>query len=369
MILTAVPGDSAQQAGLAGADLADDRQVHRRAPRWRRRRRARRTAYPSMRGVVEATAARHRRDDVLGARRARARPAAAAATGGSGSTPARMRSRCSSTEQGGWIGRPSGSESCREDGVGGDALRATVGRQLDVADHLDAARRRSSRRRRGATVGLLHRRARPRGSACRTRRPACRSRRRGRRTAASAGDLVEHEVLADVVDVGAQHQQVVGRLDRHEPVAADLDQPASPRRPRSPRPSRSRSGSPRAWTGRSGRRVLTLRISGSPRMPSRTSSASFIAAQVEPQVVGRAEPVPVEVGQRVLVLGQGLRGLAQHDPAVGLAAREVAALAVATAYAGPPRSRTAHRWWRTSRRPARPGRRRGCRSWRRRRRS
>ena len=39
--------------------------------------------------------------------------------------------------------------------------------------------------------------------------------------------------------------------------------------------------------------------------------------------------MPVEVGQGVLVLGQGLRGLAEHDPAVGLAAREVAALAVA----------------------------------------
>ena len=80
-----------------------------------------------------------------------------------------------------------------------------------------------------------------------------------------------------------------------------------------------------------------------------------IAAQVEPQVVGRAEPVPVEVGQRLLVRVEGLRGLAQHDPAVGLAAREVAALAV--------RGRTPHRLdrerrtgrRRTSRRPAASG--------------
>ena len=35
------------------------------------------------------------------------------------------------------------------------------------------------------------------------------------------GGLVEHEVLAEVVDVGAQHQQVVGRLDRDEAVATD----------------------------------------------------------------------------------------------------------------------------------------------------
>ena len=38
--------------------------------------------------------------------------------------------------------------------------------------------------------------------------------------------------------------------------------------------------------------------------------------------------MPVEVGQRLQVLGQRLRGLAQHDPAVDLAAGEVAALAV-----------------------------------------
>ena len=182
----------------------------------------------------------------------------------------------------------------------------------------------------------------------------------------STDDLVEHEVGADVVDVGAEHQQVVGGLHRDEPVAADLDQPRSRGTPRRPRPSRSRPGSPSGVVGSLGSTVFSLRISGRPRMPSRTSRASLHRAQVEPEVVGRAEPVPVEVGQRLPVLGQGLRGLAEHDPAVGLAAREVAALAVARASGGPPRSRTARRWWRTSPRPGRPVRRRGCRSWRRR---
>ena len=50
--------------------------------------------------------------------------------------------------------------------------------------------------------------------------------------------------------------------------------------------------------------------------------------QVEPQVVGRAEPVTFEVGQGLQVPRQGLRGLAQHDAAVGQPPREVAALAV-----------------------------------------
>src|SRR4051794_39812075 len=36
--------------------------------------------------------------------------------------------------------------------------------------------------------------------------------------------LVEREAVRQVVDVGAQHEQVVGRLHRDEPVAADLDE-------------------------------------------------------------------------------------------------------------------------------------------------
>ena len=50
--------------------------------------------------------------------------------------------------------------------------------------------------------------------------------------------------------------------------------------------------------------------------------------QVEPQVVGRGELVPVEVGERRLVGVEGLGALAEHDPAVGLARGEVSALAV-----------------------------------------
>ena len=49
---------------------------------------------------------------------------------------------------------------------------------------------------------------------------------------------------------------------------------ARPRTPRSRRPSRSRSGSPRGCDLSAGSRCLTLRISGRPRMPPRASSAS-----------------------------------------------------------------------------------------------
>ena len=44
-------------------------------------------------------------------------------------------------------------------------------------------------------------------------------------------------------------------------------------------------------------------------------------AEVEPQVVGRGEPVPVEVGQRLRSDVERLGRLAQHDPAVGPARR------------------------------------------------
>ena len=87
--------------------------------------------------------------------------------------------------------------------------------------------------------------------------------------------------------------------------------------------------------------------------------------QVEPQVVGRAVAVPVEVGQRLLVLRQRLRGLAQHDPAVAACGARSGRPCGPRRYGARPRSRTAHRSRRTSRPPARRAWRRGCRSWRR----
>ena len=54
---------------------------------------------------------------------------------------------------------------------------------------------------------------------------------------------------------------------------------AAPRTPRSPRPSRSRSGSPRGWWGRPGSTVLVFLIIARPRMPSRRSSSSRSATR------------------------------------------------------------------------------------------
>ena len=144
----------------------------------------------------------------------------------------------------------------------------------------------------------------------------------------STDDLVEHEVRADVVDVRAQHEQVVGRLHRDEPVAADLDQ----RRVGEHLDGGTHRGLDLDHLG--GARVagvdgLLVADQRQPEDAVADVEGLLHRAQVEPEVVGRAEPVPVEVGQRLPVLGQRLRGLAEHDPAVGPAAGEVAALAVA----------------------------------------
>ena len=236
-------GRQREQLRLAGADLADDRQVHRVRRRWRwRRRRAHGVAVH--RGVVEARQ-RDRRGDVLGGGRPRA-SSSGCWYGGSGWTASRIRSRWSSTGSGASAIRRPGAPS-----PAGDALRpssASSSTSPMTRTPWPKVQSPSTRQR----VGLAQRR-----------------RALGEALVEVAdqlvvvgvelderhlvGGLVEHEVLAEVVDVGAQHQQVVGRLDRDEPVAADLDGAARPRRPRSPRPSRSRSGSPRAWTGRPGR--------------------------------------------------------------------------------------------------------------------
>ena len=86
--------------------------------------------------------------------------------------------------------------------------------------------------------------------------------------------------------------------------------------------------------GSAGSRFLTLRISGQAEDPAAGVEGLDHRLHVEPQVVGGGELVAVEVGQRLPVRLEGLRGLAQHDPAVVLAAGEVATLAV--------RRRTSH---------------------------
>ena len=141
----------------------------------------------------------------------------------------------------------------------------------------------------------------------------------------------------------------------------------SPRRPRSRRPSRSRSGSPRAWTGRPGRRVLTLRISGRPEDAVAARRARrVIARRSNQRLLVEQNRCRSRSAERLLVRRRGLRGLAQHDPAVGLAAGEVAALAVGggTAY-GLDRERGTG-LGEPAGDPRRRGPRRGCRSWRRR---
>src|SRR4051812_1451633 len=133
---------------------------------------------------------------------------------GSGSMSARMRARWSSTEM-----RPS---AIGEDGVGVDALGG-AGLQGHVPHHLHTVAERpvALDPQRG---GLLQRRGAVGEAPVELADELVvvavevdvRQLRRG---------LVEHEVLTDVVDVGAQHQQVVGGLHGDEPVPADLDQP------------------------------------------------------------------------------------------------------------------------------------------------
>ncbi len=237
--------------------------------------------------------------------------------------------------------------------------------QLDFADDLHAVRRRSSRRSTCSDVGLLSDGA-PSGkrlsnSADQLVDVASRS-----TNGQLLGDLVEHEVAADVVDVGAQHQQVVGRLHRHEPVAADLDRAGVLEHLDRPRPSRSRSGSPSGVVGSAGSTRLLVADQRQAEDAVADVERLLHRAQVEPQVVGRAEPVPVQVGQRLLVLAAAsARSRAARSGRRTCGGRSGRPCGP-TAYGAPPRSRTARPSRRTSPRPARRGPRRGCRSWRRR---
>ena len=338
MILTAVPGRERQDRGLAGADLADHGQRDRVRPRWRRRRPRRpRRSRPSRScrssaarsGATTSSASARPRASISGCWKA-----------GSGETVARMRSTWSADRQQG-RGRLSHAAPASSRTVPPSTRWAAVGVERDVADDLDAVaegpvaldgeRVGLAQRRRAVGEALVEvadqlvelaverRRRAPRRRPGRARSP-CRGRRR--RSAAPAGRW-----SSSPAGTGRGRPRSCGR----------------PRTPRSRRPSRSRSGSPRAWTGRPGSRCLALRISGRPSTPPRASSASTIASQVEPEVVGRAELVAVEVGQRLLVLVERLRGLAQHDPAVAACGGRSGRPCGPTAYAARPRSRTAHR--------------------------
>ena len=364
MILTAVPGDSASSAAwpapispttgrctgllVAGA--------------WRRRRCTH--GVPVHRGVVEARQ-RDRRDDVLGARPARGRPAAAASYGGSGRDARRGSARGARRPDAAASVGAGPSQSAVEHRVGRDPLRR-VGRRAPRRRRPARRGRTSSRRRRVATSPCAAT-ARPRGSACRSRRPACSSRASSSTNGTSAG-LVEHEVRAEVVDVGAQHQQVVGRLDRDEPVAADLDRAGALEHLDRGAHRGLDLDHLRASTGRPGSTVFTLRISGRPRMPSRRVERRRASRRrSNHRLLVEQNRCRSRSASAVRSSAQRLRGLAQHDPAVALAAGEVAALAVGRrAPDGLDRERRAATS-RTSRRPGRRARRRGCRSWRRRR--
>src|SRR4051794_7177018 len=130
---------------------------------------------------------------------------------GSGSIAERMRSRCSSTE--------SSSSVMLQDATGRDSL-GCAGLQADLADHLDL------RTERPVAADLQ------RGRLAQARSPfgetalELRHQLVVRRVELDVGHVagrVEDEVLAHVVDVGAEHEQVAGGLHRDEPVAADLD--------------------------------------------------------------------------------------------------------------------------------------------------
>src|SRR4051794_8471268 len=191
MILAAVPGDSASRLACpapisptTGRCTGDSSVAVTTS--------SRRTAYPSIAelsndgrliGATTSSATASPRVSISGCGKS-----------GSGSMAARIRARWSSTEV-----RPS---AIGEDGVGGDPLRGP-GLQGDVADHLHAAGE-------GPVAldpqgaGLLHRRRAVREALVEVADQPVEVavevdvRHVGR-------DQVEHEVRADLVDVGAQH--------------------------------------------------------------------------------------------------------------------------------------------------------------------
>ena len=360
MILTAVPGEIARiEAWPAPISPTTGSVTGRPRSRRRRPRRPRRSR-PSR--SCRSTAARSGRRRP---RPARGRgPPSAAAGRPAAARPWRGCAR-GSPSTGSEVSHARPGASLVEDGAALDPL-GRRGVERDVADDLHAAaegpvaldRQRVGLAQRRRTLGealvevadQLVEVAVERRRRARRRSPGrARSPRRGRRrrSAAPAG----------------RWSSSPARTGRGRPRSC-----ARPRRPRSPRPSRVSIWITfgRARVGRVD--VLDVADQRQARGCRRARRAPrFIACEVEPQVVGRAEAVAVEVGQRLLVGVEGLRGLAQHDPAVGLAAGEVAALAV--------RGRTPHgldRERRTARgEPAGDARRRaprrGCRSWRRRR--
>ena len=366
MMRTAVPGVSVKIGRLAGRDLAHDRQVHRAAPRWRRRRRG----------------TRRRTRPCRSCRRPAATPGActSSATG----SPIASISGCSN----GWHRldaaqhaleivldgqRPAGasrrgmtrpySEASPSPRTAPDSTRPCSPSSLAEPLHLDALAE-------GPVagddqrLGLLQR-----------RHP-------GREALV---ELLDHLVVL-VVEV--DERELLGHLVEDEvacrgrrrpsaapagrwsssPARSGRGRPrscASPGTPRWQRPSPSRPGSPRGSSSRAGSTFFSLRINGRPRMPSRRVSSCAHALEVEPEVVRGGVLVPLEVAERVLVgllrSARSRAGRSGRRPCGGRSGHPCGR----QGYDARPRSRTAHPTGRTSRRPGRPGRRRGCRSWRR----
>ena len=338
MILHRGAGRHREQRGLAGADLADHRQVHRATPRWRRPRRRGTTAYPSIAELSKpgrSTSARARPRPPAG----RGPPSAAGRRPGSGVD--RGEDPLAVLVDGQPVGGMRVSHAPRRV-PGATRLGRGASPSGDLADDLHARGRRSSRRRPSSDVGLAQRR-RAVGEALveladqlvvrrvevderqRRRRPGrARSprRRRRRRSAAPAG----------------RWWSSPARTGRGRPRSAAA-------------PSKTSIAAPIAvsiWItsgvdGSAGSTVLTLRISGRPRMPSRRVELLASSPRRSNQrLLVEQNRCRSRSASASLSSGERLRGLAQHDPAVGLAAGEVAALAVRRRYGGRPRSRTAH---------------------------
>ena len=159
-----------------------------------------------------------------------------------------------------------------------------------------------------------------------------------------ADQLVEVAVQLDV-------RQALGHLVQHEVLARCRRRPsAAPAGRWWSSPARTGRGRPRSAASPSntsiaapmavstwitsgvfvsaGSTCFTLRISGSPRMPWRTSRACFIATRSNHRLLVEQNLCRSRSASASRSACQGLRGLAQHEPAVVLAAGEVAALAV-----------------------------------------
>ena len=366
MIRTAVPGDSAKSLVCPAAiSPTTGRCTGWSSEARRRRRRSRRRSRPS-RSCRSAAGPSARRCP-----RTTGRPSASSSGwsyGGSGSSDSRIRSTCSSTVLSRSVGMRVGSHApsrrSAESAVPDSTRpRVAVERRRSPTTVTSAPKVQSpsttSTRPPAAT-------ARPRGSARRSRRPACRRRVQVDERHRSARPGRARGRLAEVVDVGAQHQQVVGGLHRQEPVAGRPRSAGRPRRPRSRRPSRSRSGSPRGSTGRPGRRSWRCGSAAGRACRRGRSSSSRSASRSNQRLLVEAEPVPVQVGERVVVLGERSArsraarsgrppcGRAKWPPLRSDGVRRTASIANGAPDCGEPAGD-----------PRRRGPRRGCRSWRR----